>query len=45
MAVDGVVVAAGEAMAAVVFTIEADLGVVADVDSRGVRTERTSLLS
>lgn len=43
MAVDGVVVVAEEAMAAAVFTIEADLGVVEDVGSRGVRTERTSL--
>lgn len=41
MVVDGVVVVAEEAMVAVVFTTEAGLGVVADEDSRGVRTEGT----
>lgn len=44
MAVVGVVVVAEEATVVVVFTTEADLGVVAAVDSRGVRIERTSLL-
>lgn len=40
MAVDGVVVVAGEDTLGVVFMIEAGLGVVVDVDSRGARKDR-----